>query len=69
MTVANPYTWGLGRRKSAVARVRIRPGTGNFLVNGKTVDDYWAWLKRSYGIDPRGELERLIPSHASGTRS
>ncbi len=33
MTVNNPYTWGLGRRKSSVARVRIRSGSGNFLVN------------------------------------
>ena len=45
MTVANPYTWGLGRRKSAVARVRIKPGTGNFIVNGKPVDDYFKTLR------------------------
>ena len=30
-----PYTWGLGRRKSAKARVRVRPGAGGFLVNDK----------------------------------
>lgn len=41
MTVNNPYTWGLGRRKSAVARVRIKPGTGVFNVNGKPVDEYF----------------------------
>ena len=41
MAVVNPYTWGLGRRKSAVARVRIKPGTGNFLVNGKLLDEYF----------------------------
>jgi small subunit ribosomal protein S9 len=27
------YTWGTGRRKTAVARVRIREGTGQFIVN------------------------------------
>lgn len=26
--------WGTGRRKTAVARVRIRPGTGQYVVNG-----------------------------------
>lgn len=32
----------LGRRKRASARVRIKPGTGKFLVNGKTIEDYLA---------------------------
>lgn len=30
-----------GRRKEAVARVRLVPGTGNFDVNGRTLDDYF----------------------------
>jgi len=30
----------LGRRKRASARVRIKPGTGKFIVNGKEVRDY-----------------------------
>ncbi len=29
------YHFGLGRRKSAVARVRLYPGNGKVLVNGK----------------------------------
>ena len=45
MTVNNPYTWGLGRRKSSVARVRIRSGSGNFLVNTKPVDQYFTTLR------------------------
>jgi small subunit ribosomal protein S9 len=36
------YIWGMGRRKRSVARVRIRPGKGEFLVNKKKVDDYFA---------------------------
>ena len=35
------YIWGTGRRKSAVARVRVRPGDGKFLVNKREVDDYF----------------------------
>jgi len=36
------YCWGTGRRKSAVARVRIRPGTGQMKINGKDVTVYFA---------------------------
>jgi small subunit ribosomal protein S9 len=40
-TTQQPYTWGTGRRKTAVARVRIREGNGQFLVNGLSVDEYF----------------------------
>jgi small subunit ribosomal protein S9 len=40
-TVKQPYIWGTGRRKTAVARVRIREGTGKFLVNDLEVDVYF----------------------------
>jgi small subunit ribosomal protein S9 len=30
-----------GRRKTAVARVRLRPGSGNIQVNQRTIDDYF----------------------------
>lgn len=30
-----------GRRKEAIARVRLVPGTGNFDINGRTLDDYF----------------------------
>jgi small subunit ribosomal protein S9 len=35
------YTWGVGRRKSAVARVRIAPGSGKIEINGRTLNDYF----------------------------
>ena len=35
------YYYGTGRRKSAVARVFIKPGKGEFSVNGKPVDDFF----------------------------
>jgi small subunit ribosomal protein S9 len=34
----------IGRRKNAVARVYMRPGTGNFLVNDSTLEDYFPRL-------------------------
>ena len=43
--VVNPFTWGLGRRKKAVARVRIKPGAGGFLINGRTVEDFFPMIQ------------------------
>ncbi|MCP4888989.1 MAG: 30S ribosomal protein S9, partial [Planctomycetaceae bacterium] len=32
---------GTGRRKSSVARVRVRPGSGSITVNSKPLDEYF----------------------------
>ena len=42
------YYWGTGRRKSSVARVRIKPGNGKLLIN-----------KRELGVFFRREQDRL----------
>jgi small subunit ribosomal protein S9 len=36
------HYYGTGRRKSAVARVFLRPGKGQIMVNGKLVDDFFS---------------------------
>src|SRR5581483_797953 len=36
------YYYGTGRRKSAVARVFLKRGTGKFIVNEKPVDEFFA---------------------------
>ncbi len=33
--------YGTGRRKSAIARVFLRPGTGEFRVNGRPFEEYF----------------------------
>ena len=35
------YVYGTGRRKTAVARVRLLPGDGSMIVNGKPLDEYF----------------------------
>ena len=35
------FYWGTGRRKSSVARVRIKPGDGKLLINKKGLSDYF----------------------------
>ncbi len=34
---------GTGRRKTSVARVFLRPGTGKFIINKKELKDYFAF--------------------------
>jgi len=36
------YNYGTGRRKSAVARVFIKPGKGNIVVNDKPLDVFFS---------------------------
>jgi small subunit ribosomal protein S9 len=33
--------WNVGKRKTAVARVRMRPGSGTITVNDRTLEDYF----------------------------
>ena len=35
------WNYGTGRRKSSVARVSIKKGSGQIVINGKTIDDYF----------------------------
>ena len=35
------FCWGTGRRKTSVARVRVRKGSGTIVVNKKDVDEFF----------------------------
>ena len=50
---------GLGRRKSSVARVLLRPGQGGWTVNGRTLEDYF----------PRAVLRQSIVLPFSATET
>lgn len=39
--MALTQNYGTGRRKTAVARVFIKPGSGKIVVNGKPVDEFF----------------------------
>jgi small subunit ribosomal protein S9 len=43
------YFWGTGRRKSSVARVRIKKGNGKIMVNDKDLDSYFP-IDRDRGV-------------------
>lgn len=55
---AGGFVWGTGRRKSAVARVRIKPGDGKFLIKGKPVDTFFS--------EPQHQAQCLAPLKATG---
>jgi len=40
-TDPNRPAYGTGRRKEAIARVFLRPGSGKFTVNGRALEDYF----------------------------
>jgi small subunit ribosomal protein S9 len=42
--MAVQYYEGIGRRKASTARVRVMSGSGNFVVNGKTLEEYFPRL-------------------------
>lgn len=62
MAVINPWTWGLGRRKKAVARVRLKAGSGGFVVNGRPVEEYFLTLQAK-----RAAQASLVATESTGT--
>ena len=61
MAVNNPYIWGTGRRKTSAARVRIKPGTGKFLINGREFDQFF--------VTPDTRRQALQPLVVTETRN
>ena len=55
-----PLTQTTGRRKEAVARVRLRPGTGVITCNKRSFDDYFtSSVHRLLVTEPLGLLEQV----------
>ncbi len=52
---------GTGRRKTAVARVRIRPGDGKISVNGRTLEEFFPGVQQQKSV--------LAPLEQTGIRN
>ncbi|MBI2912134.1 MAG: 30S ribosomal protein S9 [Chloroflexi bacterium] len=72
--VQQRYYYGLGRRKSAIARVRIMPGTGRLLVNGKPMEEIFVrevWQRQITGplqvTDSLGHFDMSVKVVGGGT--
>jgi small subunit ribosomal protein S9 len=53
------FYYGTGRRKTAVARVRLLPGEGEIVVNGRTMDQHFG--------NAVNESEVRLPFRVTGT--
>ena len=51
MAQAQKKPYGTGRRKTAIARVYLRPGSGDFTVNGRAFEEYF--VTPSQRVRPR----------------
>jgi small subunit ribosomal protein S9 len=63
----------VGRRKEAVARVRITPGTGNITINGRTMDEYFGretskmiLVEPLKLVDQMGKLDIFVTANGGG---
>jgi small subunit ribosomal protein S9 len=73
-TKATGDALGTGRRKTSVARVRVRSGSGKILVNGRELDNYFprtqhrnAVLEPLKKTDKRNDVDVLIRVAGGGT--
>ena len=64
---------GTGRRKSSVARVRIRPGKGRIVINKRTLEDYFPKDQQRQSVlaplketEKTAEVDVLIRVHGGG---
>lgn len=67
------WWWGTGRRKTAVARVRLRPGNGVFLINEREIDNYLSETRdRAAVVAPLkvtnmlGKVDVHVSAHGGG---
>lgn len=74
MSYPQQGTRGTGRRKEAIARVRIVKGTGKFLVNNQNAEEYFGFrkallLQAQQPLMTAGVLEKydlLVKAHGGG---
>ena len=69
----NGEALGTGRRKTSVARVRVRAGSGNVTINERPLDDYFPAIKdRNQAIEPLAQTDKretvdvIIRVHGGG---
>ena len=49
-----------GRRKTAVARIRMNPGTGNIVINGRPFEEYFKTLSLQNQVLRPFETAKLV---------
>jgi small subunit ribosomal protein S9 len=69
----NGDSLGTGRRKSSVARVRVRPGSGKITINRKPIEEYFvndqdrkAIVSTLAAVDQEGKVDVLVRVNGGG---
>jgi small subunit ribosomal protein S9 len=73
MAVKSTDFLGTGRRKKAIARIRVRPGSGNITINGRSLNEYFFNIKQQNAVlapleqtGKRGEFDILARVEGGG---
>ncbi len=73
MAVTSNDILGTGRRKTSVARVRIRPGEGKITINNRSLDEYFLCIRQRKAVvapleqtGKQSELDVLIRVDGGG---
>ena len=54
------YYWGTGRRKSSVARVRIKHGNGKIQINGTELNNYFSGVRNRNSVQSPLRVTKTI---------
>jgi len=72
--MAGVQYYGTGRRKKSIARVRLVPGNGKILINGRDIEEYFNYetlrmeVKRPLLLtETEGKFDVLAKVHGGGT--
>lgn len=57
------HVWGTGRRKTAVARVRLRDGSGRIMVNGKPLNEYFPIQRHQAAVQEPLRATKTLTSY------
>ena len=71
--MATQYYYGTGRRKSSVARVYLKPGNGNIVINKKDIDSYFGMetlkmiVRQPFAVtETEGKFDVMVNVHGGG---
>ncbi len=71
--MASTYFYGTGRRKSSVARVFLKPGKGEIVINRKGIDDYFGAetlkmiVRQPFTVtETEGQYDVMVTVHGGG---
>ena len=71
---SNQDSLGTGRRKSSVARVRVRPGSGTITINKRPLEDYFKFAQNRRSIlevlevtGNTDDVDVIVTCHGGGT--